>query len=203
MVERWILAALRHRQCFSLAELNRAIGDLLETLNRRSFKKLPGSRRVLFEQLDKPALRPLPGVPYEYAEWKQARVHIDYHVEVLGHYYSVPYTLIKKQVEVRITANTIECFYRGRRIASHRRSVHKARHTTVTAHMPEAHRQAGEWSPARLERWARRSGPATAQLVRHRLTGRKVSQLLSSTAWCATPINYHLKVNPCANRKKY
>ena len=90
VVERWILAALRHRQCFSLAELNRAIRALLETLNNRPFKKLPGTRRALFEQLDKPALRPLPVEPYEYAEWKQARVHIDYHVEVHGHYYSVP-----------------------------------------------------------------------------------------------------------------
>ena len=176
VVERWILAALRHRQCFSLAELNRAIRELLETLNQRPFRKLPGSRRALFEQLDEPALRSLPVEPYEYAEWKQARVHIDYHVEVHGHYYSVPHTLIKKQVDVRSTANTIECFYRGRRIASHRRSHQKGRHTTVTAHMPEAHRQAGEWSPQRLERWAASIGTATARLVRHRLTVRQHPQ---------------------------
>ena len=113
VVERWILAALRQRQCFSLAELNRAIRALLETLNNRPFKKLPGTRRTLFEQLDKPALRPLPVAPYVYAEWKQARVHIDYHVEVHGHYYSVPHALIKKQVDVRITRHTIECCHRG------------------------------------------------------------------------------------------
>ena len=176
VVERWILAALRHRQCFSLAELNRAIRALLETLNHRPFRKLPGNRRALFEQLDRPALRPLPVEPYEYAEWKQARVHIDYHVEVQGHYYSVPHALVKRQVDVRITAHTIECFHRGQRIASHRRSHHKARHTTVTAHMPESHRQAGGWSPARLERWAMRIGTATARLVRHRLTARKHPQ---------------------------
>jgi transposase len=173
VVERWILAALRHRQCFSLAELNRAIRELLETLNHRPFRKLPGTRRALFEQLDKPALRPLPVDAYEYAEWKQARVHIDYHVEVRGHYCSVPHALIKKQVDVRITANIIECFCRGRRIASHRRSHHKGRHTTVTAHMPETHRQAGEWSPQRLERRAARIGTATARRVRHRLTVRQ------------------------------
>ena len=176
VVERWILAALRHRQCFSLAELNRAIRALLETLNHRPFKKLPGTRHALFEQLDKPALRALPVEAYEYAEWKQARVHIDYHVDVHGHYYSVPHTLIKKQVDVRITANTIECFYHGQRSASHRRSHHKGRHTTVSAHMPEAHRQAGEWSPQRLERWAARIGTATAQLTRHLLTARKHPQ---------------------------
>ena len=176
VVERWILAALRRRQCFSLAELNRAIRALLETLNNRPFKKLPGTRRALFEQLDKPALRPLPIEPYEYAEWKQARVHIDYHVEVHGHYYSVPHALIKRQVAVRITANTIECFHRGQRIASHRRSCHKARHTTVTAHMPEAHRQAGEWSPQRLGRWAAQVGPATDTLILRVLSARKHPQ---------------------------
>ena len=165
VVERWILAALRHRQFFSLDELNRGIHKLLETLNRRPFRKLPGSRHTLFEQLDKPVLRPLPVEPYVYAEWKQVRVHIDYHVEVRGHYYSVPYALVKKQLDVRITRHTIECFHRGRRIANHRRSYHKARHTTVPAHMPEAHRKAGEWSPQRLERWAATIGPATVQLI--------------------------------------
>ena len=176
VVERWILAALRRRQCFSLAELNRAIRALLESLNNRPFKKLPGTRRALFEQLDKPALRSLPVEPYEYAEWKQVRVHIDYHVEVHDHYYSVPHALIKKQLDVRITANTIECFHRGQRIASHRRSCHKAHHTTVPAHMPEAHRQAGEWSPQRLERWAATVGPATAQLITTVLAARKHPQ---------------------------
>ena len=176
VVERWILAALRHRQCFSLAELNRAIRALLETLNNRPFKKLPGTRRALYEQLDKPALRPLPVEPYEYAEWKQARVHIDYHIEVHGHYYSVPHALIKKQVDVRITAHTIECFHRGQRIASHRRSYHKAQHTTVTAHMPESHRQAGAWSPQRLGRWAAQVGPATETLIRRVLSARKHPQ---------------------------
>ena len=144
VVERWILAALRHRTFFSLAELNVAIDGLLEKLNARPFKKLPGCRRAHFETLDKPALRPLPAVPYVYAEWKKARVHIDYHVEVEGHYYSVPHALIKKQLDVRITQNIIECFYRGKRVASHRRSQQKGRHTTVPAHMPESHRRAGE-----------------------------------------------------------
>src|SRR5210317_200046 len=116
VVERWILAVLRHRTFFSLAELNAAIAGLLEKLNARPFKKLPGCRRAHFEALDKPALKPLPIEPYEYAEWKKARVHIDYHLEVGGHYYSVPHALIKKQLDVRITQNTLECFYRGNRV---------------------------------------------------------------------------------------
>jgi len=176
VVERWILAVLRHRTFFSLAELNTAIRELLEKLNARPFKKLPGCRRAHFESLDKPALQPLPTEPYVYAEWKKARVHIDYHVAVEGHYYSVPHALIKKQLEVRLTQNTIECFYRGNRVASHRRSHHKGRHTTVSAHMPESHRQAGDWSPERLAKWAAKTGPATEKLILTVLTSRKHPQ---------------------------
>jgi len=176
VVERWILAALRHRTFFSLAELNTAIRVLLEKLNARPFKKLPGCRREHFEALDKPALQPLPAEPYVYAEWKKARVHIDYHVAVDGHYYSVPHALIKKQLDIRIAQNTIECFYRGNRVASHRRSYQKGRHTTVPAHMPEAHRQAGNWSPERLSNWAAKTGPATEKLILTVLTSRKHPQ---------------------------
>ncbi len=176
VVERWILAALRHRIFFSLAELNAVIRELLERLNNRPFKKLPGTRREHFERLDKPALQPLPIEPYVYAEWKKARVHIDYHVEVDKHYYSVPHALIKRQLDVRITQNTIECFYQGNRVASHRRSYQKGRHTTTTAHMPEAHRQAGNWSPERLSRWAAKTGPATEKLILSVLTARKHPQ---------------------------
>jgi len=176
VVERWILAALRHRSFFSLAELNAVIRELLEKLNARPFKKLPGTRRAQFEALDRPALQPLPAEPYVYAEWKKARVHIDYHVEVDGHYYSVPHALIKKQLDVRITQYTIECFYRGSRIASHRRAHHKGRHTTVSSHMPESHRQAGDWSPERLANWAAKTGLATEKLIMTILASRKHPQ---------------------------
>ena len=176
VVERWILASLRHRQFFSLTELNAAISDLLGKLNARSFRKLPGCRRDHFEQLDRPALRPLPAEPYVYAEWKKARVHIDYHVAIDGHYYSVPCALVKKEVEVRLTRHTVECFYRGNRVASHRRSDQKGRHTTLTAHMPESHRQAGEWTPERLQRWAAKTGPATEKLIQVVLASRQHPQ---------------------------
>jgi len=176
VVERWILAALRRRTFFSLSELNAAIAGLLEKLNVRPFKKLPGCRRAHFEALDKPALKSLPAAPYEYAEWKKARVHIDYHVAVEGHYYSVPHALIKKQLDVRITQHTLECFYRGNRVASHRRSQQKGRHTTIPAHMPESHRQAGEWTPQRLSSWAAKTGPATEKLITTVLTSRRHPQ---------------------------
>ena len=165
LVERWILAALRNRTFFSLEEVNREIARLLKRLNTRPFKKLPGSRRELFEQLDRPALRPLPAQPYAFAEWKKVRVNIDYHVEIDGHYYSVPYQLVRKSLEARYSERTVECFHKGQRVASHVRSQLKGRHTTVAEHMPTSHRQYAEWTPQRLIRWAEKSGPATAGVV--------------------------------------
>ncbi|MEN8130400.1 MAG: IS21 family transposase [Pseudomonadota bacterium] len=176
LVERWILAALRNRTFFSLHELNQAIGQLLDKLNRRAFKKLPGSRLSHFETIDKPALQPLPAAPYEFAQWKKARVHIDYHVEVDGHYYSVPHTLVKRQLDVRYSATTIECLHQGQRVASHVRSHLKGRHTTVPEHMPKAHREMAQWTPQRLINWAQKIGPATAALIEAILQRRKYPQ---------------------------
>jgi transposase len=165
VVERWVLARLRHRTFFSLQELNREIHALIDRLNNRPFKKLPGSRRSLFESLDSPALKPLPMEPYVYAEWKKAKVHIDYHIEVEGHYYSVPYQLVKEPVEARITGQTIEIFHKGRRIACHRRSHHKGHHTTVVGHMPKPHQQYLQWTPQRLAAWAGKTGESTRSLI--------------------------------------
>lgn len=166
VIERWILAAVRHRQFFSLTELNTTIGELLKKLNARPFRKLSGWRRDYFEQLDRPALQPLPAQRYVYAERKQARVHVAYHVAIGGRYYSVPYNLIKMAVEVRIARNTTECFNRGNRLASHRRSHARGRHATVAAPMQESHRQVGEWSPRRLKLWAAKTRLATEKLIR-------------------------------------
>lgn len=176
VVERWILAVLRHRIFFSLAELNQSIQQLLIRLNERAFKKLPGCRKTWFESLDAPALKPLPVTPYTYAEWKKVRVHIDYHVEVEGHYYSVPYQLIRQQLDARLTANTLECFHKSKRVASHPRSWLKGRHTTLPEHMPESHRRYGDWSPERLIRWAEKSGPSTAKIITTVLSARRHPQ---------------------------
>lgn len=173
VVERWILAALRDRTFFSLPELNEAIAILLEKLNSQPFQKLPGSRRSEFEALDKSALKPLPVQRYQYAEWKEARVHIDYHVEVHKHYYSVPYQLAKKQLSVRITENTIECFHKGQRVASHQRSHLKGRHTTDSAHMPDKHRKYAEWTPGRMQSWAAQTGPETEAVINRILSTRR------------------------------
>ena len=169
---RWILARLRQRSFFSLYELNTAIAELLEHYNNQPFQKLEGSRRSRFEALDRPALKPLPPNAYVYAEWKKARVHMDYHVEIEGHYYSVPHEHVRQQIDVRIAELTVECFFKSVRIASHQRSLRKGEHTTLRAHMPEKHRHYTEWTPQRLARWAARSGPSTKALIERVIASR-------------------------------
>jgi transposase len=165
LVERWIIAVLRKRHFTSLAELNEVIAGLVARVNEKPFKKLPGSRRSLYEELERPALRALPKEPYEFATWKKARVHIDYHVEFARHYYSVPYPLAGQVVEVRATASTIEVFANHKRVASHQRSYVAARHTTDAGHMPAAHRRYLEWPPERILAWANKNGPATGAFI--------------------------------------
>jgi transposase len=165
VVERWILARLRHHTFFSLAEANTTIRQILADLNTRPFQKLPGCRQRVFDTLERPVLNPLPAQPYEYAEWKRVRVNIDYHVDVEGPYYSVPYALVKQQLDARLSAQVVELFHKGQRVASHRRLRVKGGHSTVAAHMPQAHRDYAEWTPQRLIRWAQGNGVATARVV--------------------------------------
>ena len=169
VVTRWILARLRRVEFFSLADLNRAIQLLLEDLNTRPFKKLPGSRHSQFHALDRPALRPLPAVAYEFAQWQRARVGIDYHIEVDRHYYSVPHQLARREVEVRLTASVVEVLHTGKRVAAHVRSRKQGSHTTEASHLPKAHRAHLEWTPGRFLNWAHEIGPNTRDLVRHLL----------------------------------
>jgi transposase len=165
LAERWILAALRNRTFFSLGELNQAIREKLTSLNNRKFQKLDSSRSELFKTIEKPALKPLPSSPYEFAQWKIATVNIDYHIEVDHHCYSVPYQLVRRQVDVRITSTTVEVLFKNRRVASHRRSYHKGGFTTVNEHRPNSHQKYLEWTPSRIIGWAGQNGPHTRELV--------------------------------------
>lgn len=165
VTERWILAALRNFTFFSLRELNEKISELLEKINNKPFQKLEGTRRSHFELVDKPALRPLPQTPYEYAEWKKATVNIDYHVEVDGHYYSVPYKYRGQKVDIRITQKTVTVYKDGFRISSHIRSHLKGRHTMILEHLPRAHREYKQWTPSRIINWAKTLGENTARVV--------------------------------------
>jgi transposase len=165
VVERWILARLRHRQFYSLAELNAAIAELLRRLNEdRPIRRLGVTRRQLLEELDRPALKPLPTEPYVFAEWRIRRVGIDYHVEVEHHFYSVPYRFARSEVEARLTSRTVEIFAKGERIAVHLRSSGNGKHTTLADHMPSSHRRYADWTVGRIRRDAALVGPATAAL---------------------------------------
>jgi len=164
IVQRWILACLRNHRFFSLKELNVAIITLLIKLNDRPFKKLPGSRKSMFEELEKVTLKVLPATAYEYAEWKKATVNIDYHVEFGLHYYSAPHQLARQKIDVRATATTIEIFKDSKRVASHVRSRLTGKHSTISEHMPANH-QACAWNPDRLINWASKLGGHVALIV--------------------------------------
>jgi len=153
-------------------ELNQALRINLLELNQRPFKKLEGSRQILFETLDKPALKPLPSTSYEFARWKKARVNIDCHIQVENNFYSTPYHLVHKQVEVRITSNTVEVFFKGQRVASHLICLGKGRFRTEPCHLHPAHHSYREWTPEKLITWAQNIGPKTGELVHAILASR-------------------------------
>ena len=165
VVERWVLARLRHRRFFSLEELNRAIRELIEAVNGRAFRGQVTSRRDLFLELEKGALRPLPASRYEFARWKRGKLGIDYHVEFESRFYSAPYRLARQEVEVRATSQVVEIYHKGARVASHVREYGKRRFITNPEHMPASHRAHLEWTPSRLVRWGAEAGPAVAELA--------------------------------------
>lgn len=171
-IERQILASMRHMTFVSIAEINAAIKPRLIEFLQKSFQKMKMSRQSLFEAVDKPFLKPLPPEKYQYAEWKHAKVHIDYHFLFDDHYYSVPYKHIHHEVEVRATATSVECFYQGKRIASHVRSHFKYKHSTLKEHMPPAHRAQAEWTPERMKRWANKIGPNTMKFIERLIASR-------------------------------
>lgn len=171
-VERRILAVLRNRVFFSIVELNEAIAKLLIEHNEHPFQKIPGSRWSLFQEIEKRTLKPLPQQAYEYAEWKKVRVNIDYHVDVEGCYYSVPYQLVTQTLDVRYTLSTIECFHKNKRVSSHLRLNRRGQYSTITEHMPKRHQDYAKWTPERLVQWAQKTGPETMLVVEKILTSR-------------------------------
>ena len=172
VVERWILARLRHHSFFSLAEANRCIRTLLDELNSRPFKQLPGNRQQAFDSLDKPALRPLPQHPYQYVEIRRCRVNIDYHVEYDKHHYSVPHQYVGEQIELHAGEHLIQLYFRQQRIASHARAYRPGM-TTEACHMPTRHRKHQQWNPGRLKNWAKDVGPEVLRWVSARLEERE------------------------------
>jgi transposase len=162
VAQRWILARLRNRRFFSLTELNAAVTLLVNELNVRVMRGYGASRADLFATVDRPHLQPLPPEPYAFACWKRARVAPDYHVEVDSSWYSVPFSLIRQEVDVRVCGGIVEIFHKGQRVASHARCPGRRSHVTVPDHMPSAHRRYAEWTPARMLAQAEKLGPSVA-----------------------------------------
>jgi transposase len=173
IVERWIMARLRHQSFESVQAVNDAIAPLLKRLNEKPFQKLPGNRASAFADIDAPALQPLPLQRYEIAHFKRVKVHIDYHIEVERHRYSVPHALVGQTLEARVTATVVEVLHRGQRVASHARNSRQGGYTTQVAHMPAAHRAHLEWTPQRLIHWGQSIGPACAEAVTRLLARHK------------------------------
>lgn len=171
VVERWIMMRLRHQTFFTLASVNQAIRALLASLNQRAFKARPGSRASAFIELDKPALGALPEQPYRYRDIKKARVHLDYHVEYDGHYYSVPYQLVKQEVRIVACDNTVSIEHQGQQVALHPRAYGHG-HTSDPRHMAKAHRKHSQWTPQRFMTWAAKVGEHCVYVVEHQLTAR-------------------------------
>lgn len=172
VVEQDLLAPLRNRTFVGLAELNRAMAERLHLVNHRLMRHVEQSRHQLLDTIDRPALLPLPEQPFELADWKLAKVAIDYHVEFDHHFYSVPYQLIGQHVDIRATATVVEVFAAGQRVASHPRSYQRGQPTTEPEHMPEGHRAYAEWTPERFQAWAERIGAETVRVVTALMDGR-------------------------------
>lgn len=181
----YILGRLRNRTFFSLAEANAAIGEALERMNGAVMRRLGVSRRQLFETIEKATLHPLPEEDFVVAEWAQARVGIDYHIEVHSFFYSVPYGLIRERVDVRVTQRTIEIFHKGRRVAAHERRYGGAAHGTDPAHMPKDHRGYASWTTDRFRAWAAATGPNTEALILAVIASRRQASYLNRLHFAA------------------
>lgn len=176
IITRQVLAPLRNATFTSLGEINAAIKKGVEVVNNQQYQKMNTTRRELFEQIDKPALKGLPSFRYQYATWKKAKVNIDYHFTFDDHHYSVPYKYIGKKVEIYATSKTVECLHDNQRIAVHSRNYKKYHHTTVAEHMPKGHREHACFSAERLHNWAAKIGDSTAEFIKHMINSRAFPQ---------------------------
>jgi transposase len=176
-ISTWIIAALRDRRFFSLAELNEAIAEKLQMFNERPFQKKPGSRFLAFTEDEKEYLQPLPKERYELALWKKLTPGFNYHIGVDRNFYSVPYEYIKQEMDVRVTTSTIEVFFNSLRVCSHPRHFGKpGYYSTVPEHMPDRHRQHSEWNAERFLSWAQSIGDCTKLVITSILSAHKIEQ---------------------------
>ena len=169
IVERWIMAVLRHETFYTLTHLNQRISELLTRLNNKPFQKLPGNRTSEYHAHELPAMRPLPLLAYQYTFIKKVKVNVDYHIEVKKHYYSVPYGLLKRQIEAHVSEKMVKLYYQNQCVAQHLRSERLGGYSTQVEHMPKAHQEYAKWSPERLKQWANKLGENVLQWVEYKL----------------------------------
>jgi len=175
IIERWILAKLRHQTFFSLAELNQCISALLVGVNQKPFKQFKGSRQQWFESLDQPALQPLPKQPYQYTDIKTVKVHVDYHIQYDNHLYSVPHHLVGEKLELHAKDYLIELYFQHQRVTSHARCYHPGT-TTFPEHMPTRHEKHHQWNAGRLMNWAKDIGDEVLLWVKTQLKQKQHEQ---------------------------
>jgi DNA replication protein DnaC len=106
--------------------------------------------------MDRPAFKPFPETRYVFAEWRKVTANIDYHIAVDHNLYSVPHSLIGHELDVRLTARTVEVSGCGHRVAVHQRAFGRGRVTTEPSHRPASHQRHLEWTPQRMIRQNRR-----------------------------------------------
>ena len=165
-IQRWILMKLRHHTFFNVDKLNEKIAELLDGYNNKIMRRLGKSRSELFEELDKPMLHPLRANSYVYKEFKTATVGIDYHVELEGSGYSVPFKYLGKKVEIIYTNTSVTISFEGNIIASHPRLHQRYEDSTLVAHMPKEHEyQHEKWNSRRILNWASSIGVYTTALI--------------------------------------
>lgn len=172
IVERWIMAVLRHETFYTLTHLNQRISELLMRLNNKAFQKLPGNRTSEYHAHELPAMRPLPLLAYQYTYIKKVKVNVDYHIEVKKHYYSVPYGLLKRQIEAHVSEKMVKLYYQNQCVAQHVRSERMGGYSTQVEHMPQAHQEYALWSPERLKQWAGKLGEYVLQWVEYKLASK-------------------------------
>lgn len=172
IVERWIMAVLRHEIFYTLTQLNQRVSELLLRLNTKAFQKLPGNRTSEFHTHELPAMRPLPLLAYQYTYIKKVKVNVDYHIEVKKHYYSAPYGLLKKHIEAHVSEKMVKLYYQNQCVAQHLRSERLGGYSTAVEHMPKAHQEYAKWTPERLKEWAGKLGEYVLQWVDYKLTSK-------------------------------
>lgn len=183
-VSTWVIAALRNRRFFTLDEVKQEVGEQLEKLNHIPFKKRKGNRHDAYIEEERNFMKQLPLTPYEPAVWSTAKVPLDYLISDGKNKYSVPFDLIGENVDIRLTRENVEVFFKGGRVALHHREERQLRDPIVVPeHMPEQHRKYLSYNADDFAVWANSIGKYTSEVVNRFLdSGKEPEQAFKACA---------------------